>query len=66
MMVDEDDGSKPKVLRSSQDLYMHDTNFSDLPDLPQSSKDDVDLRAHFTNLNNLFCMSKTMKYDEKL
>ena len=34
MMVDEDDGSKAKVLRADQDFYTHDTNFSNLPDLP--------------------------------
>mgnify|MGYP001231930370 FL=1 len=65
MLVD-NEGSKPSVLRASQDVYLQDTNFSDLPDVPSGSKEESASRTYLTNLSKLIEMSKTMHYDEQV
>ena len=65
MLVD-NEGSKPSVLRASQDVYLQDTNFSDLPDVPSASKEESASRTYLTNLSKLIEMSKTMHYDEQV
>ena len=65
MLVD-NEGSKPSVLRASQDVYLQDTNFSDLPDVPSESKEESASRTYLTNLSKLIEMSKTMHYDEQV
>ena len=65
MLID-NEGSKPNVLRASQDAYLQDTNFSDLPDIPSGSKEESSSRTYLTNLSKLIDMSRTMHYDEQV
>ena len=65
MLID-NEGSKPSVLRASQDAYLQDTNFSDLPDIPSGSKEESSSRTYLTNLSKLIDMSRTMHYDEQV
>ena len=65
MMVCSDD-SQPELIRASIDQYKLDTNFSDLPDLPSFSQEEMQKCSFLTKLNELNEMSRKMQYDEKL
>lgn len=53
-----------RLFRAEQDEYPHDTNFSDLPDLPSLISDEMCQRSLLTRLNKLNDISRNMQYDE--
>ena len=49
LLLSGDDGSSDTtVMRANKDIYMHDTNFSCLPDLPTSDQDGMSKKSIFT------------------
>lgn len=61
LVASEDNGLQ--LLRSDQDLYHGNTNFSDLPDLPSLTSDEMSSRIFLTNLSKLNDVATKMQYD---